>query len=87
MTEDRPWLGEEPTGRPDLRFSPGATGVGVFFGVAGLIAGLAIILGSRQQNRPYVWLIVVGIIAGIVAGTLVGMWLSAPARQRPRRQL
>jgi hypothetical protein len=83
LDEDRPWLGEEPSGRPDPTFHPGTTGIGVFFAVAGPIvfAGVARAEGTN-------WLIVViGLAAGVLVGALVASWLESRGGRGPRQPL
>jgi hypothetical protein len=79
MTEDRPWLGEEPSGRPDPTFDPLTTGIGVFFGVAGPIvfAGVARAEGTN-------WAIVaLGVAIGIFVGAMVALWLDGRGGRGP----
>jgi hypothetical protein len=75
VNEDRPWLGDEPTGRPDLRFPPGPTGIGVFFAVAAPIVFAGIAIGVRRDGSPIVALMVIGVVAGLVAGAAATLLL------------
>ncbi len=71
MESDRPWLGKEPSARPDTTFRPGATAIGAFTAVA-----LPIVLyGITRQPGADGWTIGVGILAGLVVGLLVALVL------------
>lgn len=72
MNEDRPWLGEEPTGGPDTNFPPGPTALGVFLAVAGPI----VFIGIARPGGADLIVVGLGILAGIVAGIAAASWLS-----------
>jgi hypothetical protein len=76
VSEDRPWLGDEPTGQPDPSFRPGPTGLGVFFAVAAPIVFAGIAIGVRRDGSPIVGLMVAGVAVGLLAGALVALVLS-----------
>lgn len=82
-SEDRPWLGEEPTGRPDPTFRPWPTGFGVFLAVAAPI----VFAGLARSGGTSVPLVVLGIVAGAATGLLVGSWLAARGGAGPRSPL
>ena len=83
MNEDRPWLGEEPTGRPDPTFRPWPTGFGVFLAVAAPI----VFYGISRAGGTDVTVVAIGVVAGIVVGALVGSWLAAHGGEGPRSPL
>jgi hypothetical protein len=76
VNEDRPWLGEEPTGAPQPDFSPGPTGIAVFFAVAAPIVFAGIAIGVRRDGEPSALVIVIGVVVGLVAGALTTLALS-----------
>lgn len=65
--EDRPWLGEEPSARPDPTFHPVPTGLGVFTAIAVPV----VVYGVTRAGGADGAIIALGILAGIVAGLLV----------------
>lgn len=83
MTEDRPWLGEEPTGRIDPTFRPGPTGFGIFFAVAAPIV-FAALIHSGGTDWP---LFVIGIAVGVIAGVLAFFVMDARGGRGPRTPL
>lgn len=83
MSEDRPWDGPDPPGRPDLSFSPIPTAIAIFFAVAAPIVFGGISLGIRRDGDPRVSIMVIGVLVGIGAGILTFLAL---ARARDRRQ-
>lgn len=74
MDEDRPWLGEEPSARPDLTFPPAATAVGVFLAVAAPI----VMIGIARDAGTNALVVALGIVLGTVVG--VGVYLGLVAR-------
>ena len=67
MNEDRPWLGEEPTGRIDPTFRPIPTGIGIFFAVAAPIVFAALIQSGGTSWPLFAAGIGIGLIAGLCA--------------------
>jgi hypothetical protein len=83
VTEDRPWLGEEPTGRPDTNFSPGPTGFAVFLGVAAPI----VFVGVARAGGTNVLIVVIGLVVGVIAGVAVAAWIDARGGRGPKTPL
>ncbi len=83
MSEDRPWDGPEPSGRPDLSFPPIPTAIAIFLAVAAPIVFGGISLGVIRDGSPRVSIMVIGVLVGIVAGIITFLAL---ARARDRRQ-
>jgi hypothetical protein len=83
VNEDRPWLGDEPTGRVDPTFHPVPTGIGVFFAVASPIVFAAVI-----QSGGTNWaLFVAGIAIGIIVGVVTFFVMDARGGRGPRTPL
>lgn len=74
MDEDRPWLGEEPSARPDLTFPPGPTAVAVFLAVAAPI----VMVGIARDAGTNVVVVALGIVIATVVA--VGAYLVLTAR-------
>ncbi len=83
MSEDRPWDGPDPPGRPDLTFPPIPTTPAIFFAVAAPIVFGGISLGVIRDGAPRVSIMVIGLLVGIAAGIITFLAL---ARARDRRQ-
>lgn len=75
--EDRPWLGEEPSGRPDTSFPPFATGVAVFTAIFVVSVVIAVTRPSGPDGR----IAVLGLVLGLAVGIGFGLVL---ARERDR---
>lgn len=86
MSEDRPWDGPDPPGRPDLSFPPIPTAVAVFFAVAAPIVFGGIAVGVRRDGDPRVPLMVIGVLVGIGAGIVTFLALARARDRRDRRQ-
>jgi hypothetical protein len=80
MDDDRPWLGEEPSARPDLRFAPFGTAVGAFLAVAGPIC----FVGIAREGGTNVTLVGLGLVAGLLLAVVVGLALDARGGREPR---
>ena len=80
MDDDRPWLGEEPSARPDLRFAPLPTAVGVFLAVAGPIC----FVGIAREGGTDVTVVGLGVVAGLLLAVAVGLVLVALGGWEPR---
>jgi hypothetical protein len=80
VNEDRPWLGEEPTGRPDNSFPPGPTGFGVFLAVAGPI----VFIGIAYPDGTNLLIIGAGLVVGLIAGLGAASWLESRDGQGPQ---
>lgn len=83
MNEDRPWLGEEPTGRIDPTFRPAPTGLAIFFAVAAPIVFAALI----QSGGTNWTLFVIGLAVGVVAGVIAFLLMDARGGRGPRPPL
>lgn len=84
MDDDRPWLGEEPSARPDLTFKPLPAALGVFTAVAGPVVFVAV---SRPAGVS-ILLVGIGVLAGLLAAVAAGLWVAARrGRVSSRRQL
>jgi hypothetical protein len=83
VTEDRPWLGEEPTGRPDPSFRPGPTGFAVFLAVAAPI----VFIGVARAEGTNVAIVALGLAAGLIAGFAVAAWVDARGGRGPKTPL
>lgn len=83
MTEDRPWLGDEPTGRIDPTFRPVPTGLGVFFAVAAPIV-FAAVIQSGGTSWP---LFAGGIGIGLIVGVFTYFVMDARGGRGPRSRL
>lgn len=83
MNEDRPWLGDEPTGRVDPTFRPIPTGIGVFSAVAAPIV-FAAVIHSGGTSWP---LFVIGIGIGLIAGFIAYFVMDARDGRGPRSRL
>lgn len=66
MDEDRPWLGEEPSARPDLSFPPILTAVALFLAVAGPIC----FVGIARDGGTNMVIVVVGLLVGFAVAVL-----------------
>jgi hypothetical protein len=71
VSDDRPRRAEQPTGRPDLRFNPLATGVGVFTAVAAPVAAVGLSLSGRLHTV----IAVGGVVLGLLVGLAAGIWV------------
>ncbi len=83
MSEDRPWDGPDPPGRPDLTFPPIPTAIAIFFAVGAPIVFGGISLGVIRDGAPRVSIMVIGLLVGIAAGIITFLAL---ARARDRRE-
>jgi ABC-type dipeptide/oligopeptide/nickel transport system permease component len=84
MDDDRPWLGEEPSARPDVTFRALPVAIGVFFAVAGPIVFAAV----ARPAGTNVKLVAAGLLAGVVFGVAAGLWVaSRRGRVTDRKQL
>ncbi|HEY2635942.1 MAG TPA: hypothetical protein VGI54_01025 [Solirubrobacteraceae bacterium] len=66
MDDDRPWLGEEPSARPDLTFPPVLTALALFLAVAGPIC----FVGIAHEDGADIVVVVVGLFLGFVVALL-----------------
>jgi hypothetical protein len=62
---------EDPTGRPDLTFSPLAAGLGVFTAVAAPL----VIIGLSLSGHMHSLVMGAGVVLGLLIGLATGLWL------------
>jgi hypothetical protein len=70
VTEDRPWLGDEPTARPDPTLRPIPTGLALFTAITTPF----VIYGLTRDHGGGRWILVgvlVGAIVGLIAVALI----------------
>jgi hypothetical protein len=79
VDDDRPWLGEEPSARPDLTFRPVPTGIAVFTAVATPIA----VWGLTWSGGPNGVVIAFAVLAGVVAGIAAGLGIERHGGEPP----
>jgi high-affinity Fe2+/Pb2+ permease len=77
LTDEDRWRRSEPSKRgpstpTDVRFSPIATGLGVFVAVAIPI----FVVGYTRPAGTNTTIIVLGVVIGVVAGLIVGIWVA-----------
>lgn len=65
---DRPWLGDEPSARPDPTFESWPAGLGVFTAVAIPI----VVIGLTRDGGVNWGIVALGVLIGAVAGIAVG---------------
>ncbi|MFN8175402.1 MAG: hypothetical protein U0T02_10085 [Solirubrobacteraceae bacterium] len=84
---DRPWVGEEPSARPDPTFQPWPAGLGVFTAVAIPIVLFGLTRDGGTNGAIVALGILVGAIAGIAVGVAIhgrgGRWPEPPDRAEP----
>ncbi len=84
---DRPWLGDEPSGRPDSSFEPWPAGLGVFTAVSIPI----VLVGLTRDGGVDAGIVVLGILIGLIAGIATGVaierrggrWPEPPPGEEP----
>lgn len=81
LDEERPWLGEEPSARPDPTFHPVPAGIGVFTAIAVPI----VVYGITRTNGPDGTIITIGVLIGIILGLVVGLIISREGGHPPGR--
>lgn len=79
--EDRPWLGEEPSARPDPTFHPVPAAIGVFTAIAVPV----VVYGVTRSGGADGTIIGIGILAGIVVGLLVALVIVREGGHPPGR--
>lgn len=79
MDEDRPWLGEEPSARPDLTFPPGLTAIAVFLAVAAPI----VTIGIAHDDGTNKLVVALGIVVATVVAVVVFVGLTARGGRGP----
>lgn len=77
MTDDDRWRRTEPpasgpSAPPNLRFSPLATALGVFAGVAIPV----VVVGYTRPAGVNGTIIAAGVVGGLLVGVLAGLWVA-----------
>lgn len=84
---DRPWLGDEPSARPDPTFEPWPAGLGVFTAVAIPIVLYGLTRDGGVNGAIVALGILIGAVAGIAAGVAIqrrgGRWPEPPEGEEP----
>lgn len=79
---DRPWVGEEPSGRPDPTFEPWPAGLGVFTAVSIPI----VLVGLTRAGGVNAGIVVLGILIGLIAGIAAGVAIERRGGRWPERE-
>jgi hypothetical protein len=66
VTEDRPWLGEEPTARPDPTLKPIPSGLAAFTAIATPF----VIYGVSRDHGGGHW-VLIGVLVAAIVGLVV----------------
>jgi hypothetical protein len=77
--EDRPWLGDEPSARPDPTLRPVPVGVAIFWAVFAPV----VVYAMTRPGGPEVHWVFLGLLLGVSLGILGGATIAGDSEREP----